>query len=71
MLQRARLDRNFSQDGLAYQLGKSHSFISRVEAGRQTLELVMLFDLLRAMKIEPVEFVAAFEKRVRDLGVGG
>jgi len=38
-------------------MGKPQSFVSKVESGERRLDVIELFDFLRVLKVDPIEFV--------------
>jgi len=60
MLRICRLKRWLSQQGLASRLGREHSFVSRVECASQSIDVIVLLDLLKELDIDPVRFLREF-----------
>ena len=58
LLVEARESRCVTQMELAKAVGKPQSFVSKVESGERRLDVVELLQLLSAMRVDPMEFVA-------------
>ena len=56
-LAETRQDAGLTQAQVAKAMGKPQSFVSKVESGERRLDVIELFDFLRVLKREPIEFV--------------
>ena len=63
MLVEARNHAGMTQGDLARATGMPQPTISDIEAGKRRVDLVELFDLVRAMNLGPLEFLAQYAER--------
>ena len=49
--------RNMSQEELAFKIGKSVSYISRIESGKRNLSHKLMIQIAKALDVEPVEVI--------------
>jgi transcriptional regulator with XRE-family HTH domain len=57
LLTELRKKRGLLQQDLADRLGRPQAFISKVESGGRRLDLIELLDFLRALDMDPHEFI--------------
>lgn len=58
LLVNTRESSGMTQVEVARAVGKSQSFVSKAESGERRLDVVELLQLLSAMHVDPMEFVA-------------
>lgn len=68
-LRSARRSANLTQVALARALGTDQTYISKYERGERRLDVVEVRDICKALQIEFVSFIAAFEQQLRKKGV--
>ena len=56
-LVQARKSRNLTQIGLARQLGRHQSFVSKLERGERRIDIVELLEILSVLGVDPASFV--------------
>ncbi len=54
-LKKARIEAGLDQEQVAQLLGKSQSYISRIEAGQRRIDIIQLKEFAKAYK-KPIEF---------------
>jgi transcriptional regulator with XRE-family HTH domain len=52
-----------TQADLASKIGRAQTFVSKVELGERRIDVIELFQMLAAMRVDPQLFVAALLKR--------
>lgn len=62
LLKEARDERGVTQQELADRLKRPQSFVSKVEMGERRLDLVELRELCRALGVDLVDLVRAFDR---------
>lgn len=62
VIRSCRLEKNISQERLALKSDLQRSFISRMECGKTQPTLVTIFELAKALDMEPVEIIAKVQK---------
>jgi transcriptional regulator with XRE-family HTH domain len=62
VLRSCRQEKNISQEGLALKSALQRSFISRMECGKTQPTLVTIFELARALDMEPIDIIAQVQK---------
>ncbi|KAF0221132.1 MAG: SOS-response repressor and protease [Geobacteraceae bacterium] len=63
VIRSCRNERNMSQERLALESDLQRSFISRLERGKAQPTLVTIFELAKALDMEPVNIIAEVQKR--------
>jgi len=58
VLRSCRKEKNMSQERLAMESNLQRTFISRLERGLTQPTLISLFELAKALEVEPVEIIA-------------
>ena len=61
VLRRLRQDRGLSQEGLGFESGYHRTYISILERGQKSPSLQTIFNLSKALKIEPAELIKQVE----------
>lgn len=61
VLRKLREDRGLSQEELGFESGYHRTYISQLERGKKSPSLQTVFQLARALKLRPSEFIAAVE----------
>lgn len=64
-LKRVRLQKGWSQEGIALEAGISRSYISDLERGKAEPGIMMIFRICDVLQIKPSEFVRKMELRVK------
>lgn len=62
LLKHVRKERKLTQIDLSQRLGRTQSYVSKVEKGEIMIDAVVLFQYCRAMEIPFGEFAARFEE---------
>lgn len=62
VIRSCRQEKKISQEGLALKSGLQRSFISRMECGKTQPTLVTIFELARALDMEPIDIIAQVQK---------
>ena len=57
-IREAREKAGLHQDQLAERIGRTQSYISKIEGGHQGVDVLLLFDIAVALGIEPVDLYA-------------
>ena len=57
-LRALRLDRDISQEKLAFDAGMDRTYVNSVEQGNRNISLVNIVKLANALKIEPAELLS-------------
>jgi transcriptional regulator with XRE-family HTH domain len=57
-LRQARKAVHLTQENLAFEAGLDRTYISMLERGKQCPTIIVLFQLCKAMSIEPAAFIA-------------
>lgn len=69
-LREAREATGISQEALSAKLGRSRTYIGKIEAGTRRLDLVELYLVLRSLEVQPNEFTSdlliAFDQLTTD-----
>jgi len=52
-----RVKAGLTQEALARRVGRRHSYVSRIESAGQMVDVFLLVELLRAMDVEPIDFL--------------
>lgn len=65
LLTQARKDAKLTQTQLAHRLNRRQAYISRIERGERRIDVVEFFDLAHAIGLNPVKFLADFERVFR------
>lgn len=60
LLKKLRNDRQMLQQDVADRLKRPQAFVSKYESGTRRLDLVELLEVLRALEIEPKDFIDQF-----------
>lgn len=72
LLRKERCRQAVTAKSLSLQLGMDHSYISRVERGYRTIDVVEFLDIAAALKIDPVllfrQYIEALEGRTTGSG---
>lgn len=66
----ARRSADVTQAELGKRLGVDQSFVSKYERGERRLDVVELRAICAALEIELVDFIAAFEVKLKQKGLG-
>ncbi len=61
-----RKEKNASQEKLAADSDLQRSFISRLERGKAQPTLVTIFELAKALNVEPVDIIMLVQRRWKD-----
>ena len=64
MLVGVRESLGLTQIDIAVRLGKPQSFVSKYERGERRLDLPEAIEVLRAIDVDPLEFLAEYLQRV-------
>lgn len=67
LLKRVRKERKLTQVDVALRLGRTQSYVSKVEQGEIMIDAVVLFLLCRAMNMPFGEFAGRFEEEWEQL----
>lgn len=59
-LRKARLDASLKQSDLAKTLGKPQSYISKIESGERTLDVIEYINLCKAIGLNPSTWLKRF-----------
>jgi transcriptional regulator with XRE-family HTH domain len=62
LLKRVRKERKLTQVQVAQRLGRTQSYVSKVEQGEIMIDAVVLFLLCRAMEVPFAEFAGRYEE---------
>ncbi len=57
MLKQLREDRNISQTEVSRRVGLAQPRISQIESGLRRMDLIELLDILKALEVDPLEFI--------------
>lgn len=57
LLQETRVNSGVSQKGLSLMIGRPRTFMAKVEGGIRRLDVVELLEVLRALNVDPVDFM--------------
>ncbi|WP_333600819.1 helix-turn-helix domain-containing protein [Flavobacterium sp.] len=57
-----RLEKKFTQDYMASQLGISQSYYNKIEGGKKTISIIMLFQIIDILDIDIVKLFDAAQK---------
>lgn len=61
-----RKARKLSQEKLAFESGLDRAFISLLECGRKQPSLVTIFQLAKALQIQPSQIIASVEEKCNE-----
>ena len=64
LLIEARKRANLTQSSLAVRLRRQQSFVSKFERGERRLDVLEFLEVARALEVDPVEFLKAFDDRI-------
>lgn len=62
VIRTCREERKFSQERLASESNLQRSFISRLECGKTQPSLVTIFELAKALSMDPTDIIAKVQK---------
>lgn len=62
VIRSCRKEKKISQERLALESDLQRSFISRMECGKTQPTLITIFELAKALGVEPVEIIAKVQK---------
>ena len=65
VLRRIRQDRDLSQEVLGFESGYHRTYISLLERGQKSPSLRTVFNLAKALKIEPCELIRQVESTIQ------
>lgn len=63
LLIRYRTAAGMTQAELAAKIGRAQTFVSKVELGERRIDIIELLQMLAAMRVDPLVFVAALIRR--------
>jgi transcriptional regulator with XRE-family HTH domain len=66
LLREMRIRAGLSQSGLATKLKRTQSFVSKMESGEKTLDLIELRQVCQALETSLTEFVRQFEEAIHE-----
>lgn len=66
LLQQVRDNAGLSQNALAERIGRSQSFISKLETGESRLDLLELRQICKAVGISLLDFIKQFEDMLHE-----
>lgn len=65
LLREAREAGGISQEVLSKKIGRSRTFVSKIEEGTRRVDVVELFQLCTALQIDPIAFLTTYQKTVQ------
>lgn len=65
LLRELREAAGLTQDELATLLDRDQPWVSVVESGQRRVDVIELREICRALSVDPVEFMATLEQRIR------
>lgn len=66
LLRERRESRGFSQEALSLKMGRTISFMGKVEGGTRRLDIIELHQICAALEEDLVKFVAALVERLNE-----
>ncbi|MCJ0765369.1 helix-turn-helix domain-containing protein [Variovorax terrae] len=64
LLAQLRKERGWLQQEVAERLGRNQTFVSKYESGARRIDLIELLDILRALEVDPHEFVDQIQSQL-------
>ena len=66
LLQAKRVDVSLTQVELSKRLGRPQSYVSKYETGERRLDVIEFLDVMRALRVDPVEVLTKLTRSIPD-----
>lgn len=69
LLRELREAAGLTQEDVAEKLGRDQPWVSVLESGQRRVDVIELREICIALTVDPVDFMAMLEQRIKQLGV--